>query len=153
MIELATGNMFTADVEALVNPVNCVGVMGKGLAFEFKKRYPAAFTAYAKACKAGEVEPGSIFVFEAGERVILHFPTKRHFRDESTLTDIDLGLTALADEIEARGLRSIGVPALGCEAGGLDWNDVRPRIEHALGSLGAVRVLLFEPEGEPTEAG
>lgn len=145
MIELATGDMMTADVEALVNPVNCVGVMGKGLAFAFKKRSPAAFTAYAKACKNGEVVPGRIFVFEAGERVILHFPTKRHFRDESTLEDIDAGLAALAAEIEARGLRSVGVPALGCEEGGLDWEDVRPRIEKALGGLDA-RVLVFPPE-------
>jgi O-acetyl-ADP-ribose deacetylase (regulator of RNase III) len=89
--------------------------------------------------------PGRIFVFDAGERVIFHFPTKRHFRDASTMQDIDAGLDALASEIEARGIRSIAVPALGCEPGGLDWNDVRPRIESALGGLDGTRVLLYAP--------
>ena len=111
----------------------------------FKKRYPAAFTAYAKACKAGEVAPGRIFVYQASDRLILHFPTKRHFRDRSKLTDIDAGLTALVSEIASRRIRSLAVPALGCGLGGLDWNIVRPRIEAALSKLDTVRVLVFAP--------
>ncbi len=145
MIEIVTGDLLAADAEALVNPVNCVGVMGEGLSAAFKKKSPAAFTAYAKACKNGEVVPGRIFVFDAGERVILHFPTKRHFRDQSNLKDIDVGLTALASEIEERGIRSIAVPALGCGPGGLDWDVVRPLIEAALGKLEGTRVLLYPP--------
>ena len=145
MIEIVTGDLLAADAEALVNPVNCAGVMGEGLSAAFKKKSPAAFTAYAKACKNGEVVPGRIFVFDAGERVILHFPVKRHFRDPSVLPDIESGLDALASEIEERGIRSIAVPALGCGPGGLDWGDVRPLIEKALGGLGSVRVLLYAP--------
>ena len=146
MIEIVSGDLLAADVEALVNPVNCAGVMGKGLSFLFKRRFPHAFTAYAKACKAGELSPGRIFVFEHGERVILHFPTKKDFRDESTLETIDLGLTALVAAIEERDLRSIAIPALGCEPGALAWSDVRPRIEAALEPLTGVRVLLYEPD-------
>jgi O-acetyl-ADP-ribose deacetylase (regulator of RNase III) len=146
VIEIVTGDLLAADVEALVNPVNCVGVMGAGLSAGFKKKSPAAFTAYAKACKNGEVMPGRIFVFEAGERTIFHFPTKRHFRDPSRMEDIDSGLVALADEIQERGIRSIAIPALGCGADGLSWDDVRPRIEKALEGLGSVQVLLYEPQ-------
>lgn len=149
MITLTHGNIFSIGdpVEALVNPVNCVGVMGAGLAFAFKQRYPAAYTAYAKACNEGKVVPGRIFTFEDRGHVILHFPTKRHYRDRSRLDDIETGLVALVAEIQAREICSVAIPALGCGLGGLEWAAVRPRIETALvGPLTKVRVLVFEPE-------
>lgn len=144
-IEIVRGDLLAAEVEALVNPVNCVGVMGKGLALAFKQRFPDAFRAYARACKDGEVRPGRMFVHVSGGRTLIHFPTKRHFRDASRMEDIEAGLVALASEITTRGIRSIAVPALGCGLGGLAWGDVRPRIEAALGALPEVEVKLFEP--------
>lgn len=152
-IELRKGNILAADAEALVNAVNCVGVMGRGLALQCRKAFPGNFAAYAEACRRGEVLPGRMFVFETGQflppRLIVNFPTKRHWRDESLLEDIDNGLRALAEEIRDRGIRSIAVPALGCGLGGLDWADVRPRIEEALRGLPGLRVALFEAGGGP----
>jgi O-acetyl-ADP-ribose deacetylase (regulator of RNase III) len=144
-IEICSGDLLAADVEALVNPVNCVGVMGKGLALVFKKRFPDAFRAYAKACAAHEVVPGRMFVVSTKGRTILHFPTKRHFRDASRMEDIEAGLVSLAAEISAREIRSIAIPAIGCGLGGLSWDDVRPRIERALTPVAGVRVMLFAP--------
>lgn len=144
-IEIGSGDLIASEAEALVNPVNCAGVMGKGLSFAFKTRFPKAFIGYAKACKDGEVMPGRIFVFDTGDRRILHFPTKRSFRDVSRIEDIDSGLVALVSEIESRGIRSIAVPAIGCGEGELDWDVVRPRIEAALLPLDGLRVVLYEP--------
>ena len=125
----------TAEREALVNTVNCVGVMGRGVALAYKRRFPANFKAYKAACEWGEVELGRMFVFETGElmpRFIINFPTKQHWRGRSRLADIDRGLSALVTEIERRGIRSIALPPLGCGLGGLDWNDVKPRIHGTL---------------------
>jgi O-acetyl-ADP-ribose deacetylase (regulator of RNase III) len=146
MIEVTHGNIFTAKVDALVNPVNCVGVMGAGLALAFKSRFPTAFLAYVKACQRGELTPGRIFTFAVDGKIIFHFPTKQHYRDNSRLGDIDAGLVALAWEIKTCNVRSVAVPALGCGLGGLDWAVVRPRIEAALSPFTDVRVLVFEPE-------
>ncbi len=149
MIKLITGNIFEADTEALVNAVNCVGVMGRGLAAQFKRRFPDNFKAYEAVCKRGELNAGSMFVFETGTltnpRFIINFPTKRHWREGSQIEDIDAGLATMVREIQARRIRSIAVPPLGCGLGGLDWQDVKPRIEQAFSSIGAVRVLLFHP--------
>ena len=150
MIDLVTGNILEADVDALVNAVNCVGVMGKGLALQFKKRFPDVFRSYEKACRAGRVEPGRMHVVErasdARPRFIVNFPTKRHWRDPSRMEDIESGLEALVDELRTRRIRSVAIPALGCGLGGLDWSDVRPRIERGLSPLADVNVLLFEPK-------
>lgn len=149
MIECVAGDILRAEVEALVNTVNCVGVMGRGVALRFKKAFPDNFSAYAAACAHGEVRPGQMFVFETrsltNPRFIINFPTKTHWRNPSQLADIQAGLAALASEIRARGIRSVAVPALGCGLGGLDWADVQPRIVAALGALAEVRVLLFPP--------
>jgi O-acetyl-ADP-ribose deacetylase (regulator of RNase III) len=149
MIEPARGDLLAADAEALVNAVNCVGVMGKGIAAAFKRAYPAVFVAYAEACKRGEVLPGRVLVVPTGERdgprYVINFPTKRHWRNASLLEDIDAGLPALVDEVERLVLRSIAIPPLGCGLGGLDWADVRPRIERAFARLPDVRVLLYGP--------
>lgn len=153
MIEYTTGDILKNDAEALVNTVNCVGVMGRGIALQFKRAFPANFKAYAAACKREEVVPGKMFVFDTGAltppRYIINFPTKRHWRGKSRMEDIDAGLSALSAEITARGIRSIAVPPLGSGLGGLDWPDVRARIEAALGDLDDVRVVVFEPHGAP----
>lgn len=153
MIEYKTGDLLAEDAEALVNTVNCVGFMGRGIALRFKKAFPANFKAYEAACRRGEVRPGRMFVFEtkqlANPRYVINFPTKRHWRGKSRLSDIDVGLEALVGEIRSRGIRSIAVPPLGSGLGGLNWTDVRPRIERALGPLPDTRVVVFEPKGAP----
>lgn len=153
MVRYVTGDLLASKAEALVNAVNCVGRMGRGIALAFRKRWPAMFEAYAAACARGEVVPGRMFTVEVGDltgpRFIVNFPTKRHWRDPSLMADIEAGLPALAAEIRAKGIRSIAVPALGCGLGGLDWAAVKPRIAAALGALDRVEVLVFEPLDEP----
>ena len=155
MIELKTGDIFDEDVEAFVNSVNCVGVMGRGIALQFKNAFPENFKAYAEACKRQEVQPGQMFVYESGKmtnpRYIINFPTKRHWRGRSRMEDIEVGLDALAQEIRERNIRSIAIPPLGSSLGGLDWADVRPRIETALRRLDDLLVVLFEPGGGPAD--
>ena len=151
MIEFKTGDILRADAEALVNTVNCVGIMGRGIALQFKTTFPENFKAYEAACAREEVRPGRMFVFATGylsnPKYIINFPTKRHWRGRSRIEDIDAGLRALAAEIPKRGIRSIAVPPLGSGLGGLDWRVVRPRIEAALRSLDQVQVIVFEPSG------
>ena len=107
MIQEGTGDLLSADVDALVNTVNTVGVMGKGIALQFKRRFPANFRAYEKACKAGEVQVGSMFVFDAGQLVrprwIINFPTKSHWRSGSKLSDIASGLDDLVRVVRELG--------------------------------------------------
>ncbi len=153
MIEYTYGDILQCEADALVNTVNCVGVMGRGVALQFKNVYPENFKAYEAACKHKAVQPGRMFVFETGQltltRFIVNFPTKRHWRDKSRIEDIETGLTDLVNVIRAKGIRSIAIPPLGAGLGGLDWNEVRPRIERALTELADVRVLLFDPKGAP----
>ena len=147
------GDLLQADVEAIVNTVNTVGVMGKGIALQFKQAFPENFVAYARAAKRAEIQPGRMFVHPTGlltnPRFIINFPTKRHWRGHSRMEDIESGLLALVEEIRRRGIRSIAIPPLGCGNGGLDWDDVRPRIVSALVAVPDVRVLLFAPRGAP----
>ena len=156
MIRFTQGDILKAEAEALVNTVNCVGVMGRGIALQFKNVFPANFRAYEAACKLGEVQPGRMFVFDTGEltcpRYIINFPTKRHWRGKSRIEDIQTGLAALVAEIRTRNIRSIAIPPLGSGLGGLDWSEVRPLIEHALAALPEVDVLVFEPGGAPADA-
>lgn len=153
MIELRRDNLLESDAETLVNTVNCVGVMGKGIALQFKQAFPGNYDAYEKACRRGEVQPGRMFTWPTGQlvnpRFIINFPTKRHWKGQSKLADIESGLPALVAEIQRLGIKSIAVPPLGCGSGGLDWAIVKPRIETALSVLADVRVLLFEPAGAP----
>jgi O-acetyl-ADP-ribose deacetylase (regulator of RNase III) len=149
MIRFTTGNLLDADVDAIVNTVNTVGVMGKGIALMFKEKFPENFKAYAAACKAGQVQVGRMFITESAEltgpRWIVNFPTKRHWRNPSKLAWVTDGLADLRREIVARGIRSVAIPPLGSGNGGLDWSDVRPAIEAALGDLPDVDVLVYEP--------
>lgn len=153
MIHFVTGNLLDAKVDALVNTVNTTGVMGKGLALQFKKAFPANSRAYEAACKRGEVEIGKMFVFDAGgivlPRYIINFPTKKHWRSPSQLEYVERGLTALVEVVRDRKIRSIAVPPLGAGLGGLDWRQVRPVIERSLAALEDVEVLVFEPKGAP----
>ena len=154
--EIKTGDIFTEQVEALVNAVNCVGAMGRGIALQFKRRFPDNFEAYAALCERGELQPGRVFVFErhlAGRqalpRYIINFPTKRHWRDKSRIADIESGLASLVEEIRSRNIRSIALPALGAGLGGLNWAEVRDHARSAVEGLNAVRVILFAPESGP----
>jgi len=153
MIEYVTGDILKDESEALVNTVNCVGVMGRGIALQFKKAWPENFRAYAAACERGEVRPGRMFVFETGRltppRFIINFPTKRHWRGKSRIEDIEAGLVALVDVIRSKRIRSIALPPLGSGLGGLAWPDVRERIASTLTGLGDVEVRVYEPKGAP----
>jgi O-acetyl-ADP-ribose deacetylase (regulator of RNase III) len=154
MIIEATGNLLDAQVEALVNTVNTVGVMGKGIALQFKKAFPENFDAYELACKAGEVRPGRMFIFETGAlngpRYIFNFPTKRHWRAPSRLEDIQSGLQALVKDVQRLKIKSIALPPLGCGNGGLAWREVRSLIEEAFATLCDVQALVFPPTGSPS---
>lgn len=153
MIRIARGNLLQAPVEALVNTVNCVGYMGKGIALQFKQAFPANFKAYEAACKLGEVAPGRVLVHDHGmliePRYVINFPTKRHWRGKSRMDDIESGLAALVSEVRQRGIRSIAIPPLGCGLGGLEWDEVRPRIEAAFAAVPDVDVHLYAPAGSP----
>lgn len=148
MIKTAAGNLLTDPSEALVNAVNCVGVMGKGIALQFKQAFPRMYKAYEQEAKAGRIVPGRMHIFERGpsgsHRFIINFPTKRHWRDSSRLNDIEDGLVDLIAQVERLGIRSLALPALGCGLGGLGWGTVRPRIVAAFTALPEVEVTLYE---------
>lgn len=153
MMSFTTGDILNADVEALVNTVNCVGIMGRGVALQFKNAFPENFKAYERACKREEVQPGKMLVFETGTmtnpKYIINFPTKRHWRGKSRMEDIEAGLAALVEEIGRRHIKSIAIPPLGAGLGGLNWKDVRARIEAAMRDLKDVQVVVYEPNGAP----
>jgi O-acetyl-ADP-ribose deacetylase (regulator of RNase III) len=155
MIKVADGNLLTADAEALVNTVNTVGVMGKGIALQFKRAFPGNYKAYKRACDRGEVKLGRMFVWDTGgltaghPRYIINFPTKGHWRARSKLSDIEAGLVDLVRVIREHDIRSVAVPPLGCGHGGLQWRDVEPLILAAFEALPDVDARLFRPEGAP----
>jgi O-acetyl-ADP-ribose deacetylase (regulator of RNase III) len=155
VVEFVTANLLEADAEALVNTVNTKGVMGKGVALQFKRAFPENYKAYRAACAAGRVKLGQMFVFDSGRmghpRYIINFPTKDHWRSRSRVADIDAGLEDLRRVLAELQIESVAIPPLGCGLGGLRWTDVRPRIERALGTL-PVRVLVYEPQGAPAPA-
>jgi O-acetyl-ADP-ribose deacetylase (regulator of RNase III) len=153
MIELFQGDILKADVEALVNTVNCVGIMGRGIALQFRKAFPENFKAYEAACKTNEVKPGKMFIYDLNRlgtpRFIINFPTKRHWKAKSRIEDITSGLTDLIEVLQQQQIRSIAIPPLGCGLGGLNWEQVRPLIIEAFQSLPEVAVIVFEPVGSP----
>ncbi len=153
MIEFTTGDILRSDAEALVNTVNCVGIMGRGIALQFKNDFPENFKAYQAACARDEVKPGKMFIHETrtltGPKYIVNFPTKRHWKGKSRMEDIDSGLKALVEEIRNRGIRSIAIPPLGSGLGGLNWMDVRPRIVEALRGINDLSVIVYEPIAVP----
>ena len=147
-------SIFEIEAEAIVNPVNCVGVSGAGLARQFAMRYPQNDRLYRQACREGRVLPGRGIITQTGldsPRQIVNFPTKRHWRDESRFSDISLGLCNLRRELLRRGIRSIALPALGVGLGGLDWRDVREIIEREFGEQSAIEVTVCRP-GQKSES-
>jgi len=153
MIELRQDDIMQADVEALVNTVNCVGIMGRGIALQFRKAFPENYKVYKALCDRKQFRIGMVLLYDLNRlqnpRYIINFPTKRHWKGKSLLEDIEVGLKALVEEVSNRNIHSIALPPLGCGLGGLDWNDVRPRIERAFSDLSDVHVLLYEPKGAP----
>lgn len=149
MISFTKGNLLDADVEALVNTVNEVGVMGKGIALMFKESFPDTFKQYVIACKAGEVKVGKMFVIPLdqliGPKWIVNFPTKTHWREKTKPEWITEGLTDLRKFIEENSIKSIAIPPLGSGNGGLNWLDVKPKIVEALEDLNDVKVVIYEP--------
>lgn len=148
MISYVTGNLLDSEAQALVNTVNTVGVMGKGLALQFKERYPLNYRLYRDACKKGNVVIGQMFITEEntlqGKKIIINFPTKTSWRKPSSYSFIENGLVALREEIIQLGIKSIAIPPLGSRNGGLDWNQVKPMIVRALSDLDC-DVLVYEP--------
>jgi O-acetyl-ADP-ribose deacetylase (regulator of RNase III) len=149
MIRFTQGNLLESGAEAVVNTVNTVGVMGKGIALMFKERFPDNFRAYAAACKAGEVRVGQMFVTPVhelnGPRWVINFPTKESWRRPTKLEWVRDGLAALKEVIREKQIRSIAIPPLGCGNGGLDWSVVRPLIESSLAELEDVDIVVYEP--------
>lgn len=149
MITYTTGNLLEAPVEAVVNTVNTVGVMGKGIALMFKERFPEAFLEYKAACKNEEVQVGQMLLSYnpefTGPRYIIHFPTKKHWRNPTQLEWVESGLVALKELILKEKMKSVAIPPLGCGNGGLKWEQVKPMIEAELSSLEGVEVVVYEP--------
>lgn len=149
MITYTQGNLLEARVDALVNTVNTVGVMGKGIALMFKDRFTRNFELYAAACKAKEVRVGRMFVTETGElngpRWVINFPTKEHWKGPSRVEWVEAGLLDLKRVLEEKKIKSVAIPPLGAGNGGLDWPTVRARIDDALRSLQGVEIVVFEP--------
>ncbi len=150
MIEYKTGDILQENAEAIVNTVNCVGIMGRGIALQFKNTFPDNFKAYVTACKHAEVQPGHMFVYETTypgtPRYIINFPTKRHWKDKSRIEDIEAGLKSLATVISKYNIHSIAIPPLGSGLGGLKWAQIKPLIIAALKPLKNVQIIIYEPE-------
>lgn len=154
MITISKGNLLAADVDALVNTVNTQGVMGKGIAAQFKRAYPQVFKSYRAASESGDVVLGKMHVvdlgtFGGGPRWVINFPTKGHWKAKSRLGDIRDGLRDLVQVIQRLSIRSIALPPLGCGNGGLRWSEVRPLIEEELSVIPDVHIKLFSPDGAP----
>jgi len=154
MIEIKEkANLLNEEVDALVNTVNCVGIMGKGIALQFKQAYPENFKAYKKACDDNEVKIGKMFITENSQffqpRFIINFPTKIHWKEKSKLEYIEKGLDDLIQQIKRLGIKSIAIPPLGCGNGGLNWEDVKELIFRKMDVLKNVKTVVFAPSGAP----
>lgn len=155
-IEIQHGNLLQSPADVLVNTVNCVGVMGKGIALQFERTFPENSRAYKEACKTESMHPGELLVVRLQptlERplplIIINFATKDHWRGNSKIEWIESGLARLAEQVLINQWRSIAIPPLGCGNGGLDWGQVRPLIEDAFAELPDIHVFLYPPEGAP----
>lgn len=153
MIQIKTGDILSANAEALVNTVNCVGIMGRGIALQFRNAFPDNYRAYKAACDRKEVVPGKMLVVDLNRfenpRLVINFPTKAHWKGKSRMEDIKTGLLDLVRVLREHRVKSVAIPPLGCGLGGLNWAEVRPLIEQAVAEAPDVEVLLFEPAGAP----
>lgn len=149
MIKITQGDILSANVDAIVNTVNCVGVMGKGLALQFKKAYPDNYETYKLACEHKAIRTGKMFTFmrksQSNPKYIINFPTKQHWKDPSKIEFIDDGLIDLVRVVPYLSIKSIAIPPLGCGLGGLEWSVVLPKIKEAMMSLNDVDILIYEP--------
>lgn len=152
-MQLTKGNILEANAEALVNTVNTKGIMGKGIALQFKKAFPDVFNAYKKACNAGVIHIGNVHVHERvethGPRFIINFPTKDDWKKPSRIEYIKKGLESLVEAIQKYKIRSIAIPALGCGQGGLQWEHVLPLIQSAFEKIPDIKVILYPPQKAP----
>jgi O-acetyl-ADP-ribose deacetylase (regulator of RNase III) len=152
-VTIKSGDLLKEKTDAIVNTVNCVGIMGKGIALQFKQRWPQNFKAYEAACKRNEIKPGKMFIYDFGEwgkpRFIINFPTKMHWRGDSKIEYIEQGLHDLVLQAKRLGIKSIALPPLGCGNGGLDWDAVRGLVFDAFKDHPQIQVDLFEPKGAP----
>lgn len=145
MITYVQGNIFDSPAQVITNTINCVGVMGAGLAIQFKNQYPDLFEDYLQRCQQGEVKPGIPYLFENDEVQVLNFPTKRHWKEPSQIKDIEAGLSYLASKYKELGIYTLALPPLGCGQGGLQWSDVKPIIEKHLAQIIDLEVFVYEP--------
>ncbi len=154
MISFKKGNLLEDESEALVNTVNCVGVMGKGIALQFKKAFPDNFKEYKKACDKKKVVPGKMFIFKHKDmfsyKWIINFPTKRHWKGKSKIEDIDSGLKDLVRQVKKINIESIAIPPLGSGLGCLDWEVVKSKIVSAFGKDEDIQINIYEPIGSPS---
>ena len=148
MLRFLSGNLFNSKAQTLVNTVNCVGVMGKGIALAFKERFPAMFADYRRRCENEELQPGILTIYKDASPWVINFPTKRHWRGNSQIKDIEAGLATLVKVSGEWGLQSLAMPALGCGNGGLDWTEVRLLIERYLSGVD-IDVEVYEPTPIP----
>ena len=140
------GNIFESNCSTIVNTINCVGVMGKGIALEFKKRYPDMFIDYVQKCDKGEIKPGEPYVFQNGEIKILNFPTKEHWRSPSRLSYVENGLNWFMENYKKYDIDDIAFPPLGCGNGGLSWDIVGPIMYQKLKNL-PINIEIYAPFG------
>lgn len=153
-VQFADGNMFSANTDCLVNPVNCVGVMGAGLAKQFAFRWPAMLDDYRKACSDGRCSVGQVYMWRPDDRPpawIANLPTKVHWRDPSQLAYVQAGLDDLADQLDRHSIGTVVIPALGCGLGGLPWGPVRDAVISRFADS-PVQVLLYPPAGSSPAA-
>lgn len=149
-----TGDMFQESAEAIVNTVNCVGVMGKGVALEFKHRWPENFKAYKRLCDSQQLRPGKVYVHQVGDmltdgrRFLVNFPTKDHWRAKSKMEFIDTGLDDFIAQILKLKIKSVVMPPLGCGNGGLDWSEVKALLTDKLTPIEGVDFIVFAPGGD-----
>jgi O-acetyl-ADP-ribose deacetylase (regulator of RNase III) len=146
MLRFVNGDMFKSKAQTLVNAVNCVGVMGKGIALTFKERFPKMFEDYQLQCQQGRIKPGVLTLYSNGTPWIINFPTKQHWKGKSQLEYIESGLQALVRQYKQWNLTSIAMPALGCGYGGLNWEDVRPLMEKYLSDVD-MDIEVYAPGG------
>lgn len=144
MITYKQGSLFDGNEQTIVNTVNCVGVMGKGIALEFKKQYPDMFTKYKSFCDRKMLNIGDLYLYTSPDRMILNFPTKYHWRNKSKLSYIEDGLKKFVDTYKDKGITSIAFPLLGCQNGGLDWeSQVKPLMESYLSDLNDIYIVIY----------
>jgi O-acetyl-ADP-ribose deacetylase (regulator of RNase III)/uncharacterized protein YwgA len=150
LVRLAKGNILQSQAQAIVNTVNCVGVMGKGIALEFKRKYPTMYRDYVARCDKGEVEVGKPYPYTVDDHIVVNFPTKRHWRSVSLLSDIEAGLQHLREHLNDWGITSIALPPLGCGNGQLDWAVVGPTLHRHVSTFG-IPVELYVPYETPLD--